>query len=69
MSMNGLPGGRGDAFEKLISTRVCVRFTRSLRRVVGKSCKSFLQPYLGHLRGGVTLTGRACRMKGVKIGR
>ena len=27
--------GRGDAFEKLISTKLYARFTRSLHRVVG----------------------------------
>ena len=36
----------------LISTIQCDRFTRGLHRMVGKSCKSFLQPYLAHFGGG-----------------
>ena len=49
--MSDRPAGRGDAFEKLISTRLCVRFARSLQRVVGKSGRSYLQSYLAHLGG------------------
>ena len=67
VGMGSLPAGRGDAFEKLISTRICVRYTRSPPRVIGLFNISRLKPDLAHL--GVTLAGSACRVKGVKIGR
>ena len=60
-----MPAGRGKAFEKLISIRLRVRFTRGLHREVGLFNKSSLQLELAHL--GVTLADRACRVKGVKI--
>ena len=59
--------GSGDAFEKLISTRLCVRFACSLYRVVGLFNKSCFKPELAHL--GVTVAVSACRVNGVKIGR
>ena len=40
---------RGDAFEKLISARLCVQFARGLSRVVALFNKSCLQPDLAHL--------------------
>ena len=62
------PAGRGDASEKLISTKLFVWLTFRLHRVVGIFNKSCLQLDLAHLR--VTLTGSARRVKvGVKIGR
>ena len=67
--MSGRPAGRGDAFEMLISTRLGVSFTRGLHRVVGLFNKSCPQLDLAHLRGGGTLVGSACRMKGVKMAR
>ena len=49
--MSDRPAGRGDAFEKLISLRLCVRFIRGLHRVVGLFNKRYLQPDLTHLGG------------------
>ena len=66
-SQNERPTGRGDAFEKLVSTRLCVQFTRGLHRVIDLFSKSCLQPDLARL--GVTLAGSVCRVKGVEIGR
>ena len=54
-------------FEKLISAKLYVRFTRGLHRVVDLFNKSSLHLHLAHL--GVILAGSACGVKGVKIGR
>ena len=66
--MSGLPAGRGNGFEKLMSGRLCVRFILGLHRVTGFFNRSCLQPDLARL--GVALAGSACRVSGVnKIGR
>ena len=49
--MSGLPAGRGDAFEKLVSTRLCVRFTRGLRKVETKVVKVSFNRIYGSFRG------------------
>ena len=49
--MSGRPAVRGDAFEKFIPTKLYVRFTRCLHRVVGLFNKSCLDLDLAHLGG------------------
>ena len=64
--MTNRPTGRGDAFEKLMSTKLCVQFTLNPHKVVGIFNKSGLHLDLARL--GVTRAGSGCHMKGVKIG-
>ena len=49
--MSGRPAGRGDAFEKPISIKLNIRFTRGLHKVVGLFNKSGLHLHLARLGG------------------
>ena len=56
-----------DSFEKLLSTKLCIQFTRSLH---GRSVHSIIVACNRiWLICGVSPAGSACRVRGVQIGR
>ena len=56
-----------DAFERLISLVLCIRFPYGLHRGIGPFKTPLSQSDLAYL--GVTLAGSVCLVKEVKIGR
>ena len=60
LNMSGLPAGCGDAFERPLSTKLCVRFTRGLRKVTGL----FNRNACGHICSFGSLSGgySSCRV-------